>query len=209
MMEALQTNLLSKETKAKASNMSEQLDHTQLCQWLNAVAKTRDKQAFTYLFKFFAPKIQRIARSKISNEAQAGEVVQETMSNVWRKAHMFDADKGAATTWVYTIMRNVMFDLLRKVKSNREENLSDDIWPIAEGMQSESEAFHDHLEKQQLLSVIDRLPDNQQQVVKGFYLMEMSQDQLAKHLNLPLGTIKSRLRLALAKLKTQLGERHD
>lgn len=205
----MQTNLLSKVTNAKPSIMSDKIDHPQLCQWLNAVATTRDKQAFTHLFKFFAPKIQRIAQGKFPNVAQASEVVQETMSNVWRKAHLFDQDKGAATTWVYTVMRNVTFDMLRKIKGNKEDNLSDDIWPIAESMTSEDEVFNDHLENKQLLTVIEKLPEVQQQVVKGFYFMEMSQEQLATHLNLPLGTIKSRLRLALGKLKVQLGEKHD
>jgi RNA polymerase sigma-70 factor (ECF subfamily) len=159
------------------------------------------------LFKFFAPKILRISQGKLNQEAQASEVVQETMSNVWKKAHLFDASKGAATTWVYTVMRNVTFDMLRKVKANKEDNLSDDIWPLAESVSTEEEQFDDHLEHKQILSCIDDLPENQQQVVKGFYFMEMSQEQLAQHLNLPLGTIKSRLRLALAKLKAQLGER--
>jgi len=122
---------------------------------------------------------------------------------------MFKAEKGAATTWVYTIMRNITFDLLRKVKSNREDCISDDIWPLAEFNESEEYEFDDHLQNKQLLRVIDTLPVPQQEVVKGFYLMEMSQEQLAQHLNLPLGTIKSRLRLALGKLKVQLGEQHD
>jgi RNA polymerase sigma-70 factor (ECF subfamily) len=203
------SHLLSKYIKVNPCNMADKTDHVQLSQWLNAVAKTRDKQAFTGLFMFFAPKIQHIARSKFPNETQANEVVQETMSNVWRKAHLFDENKGASTTWVYTVMRNVTFDLLRKIKGNKEDNLSDDIWPIVENMQTEAEVFDDHLENKQLLSVINKLPDNQQQVVKGFYLMEMSQVQLAQQLNLPLGTIKSRLRLALAKLKVQLGEHND
>ena len=106
-------------------------------------------------------------------------------------------------------MRNVTFDMLRKIKGNKEDNLSDDIWPLAESLISADESFDDHLENKELLSVIDKLPEAQQQVVKGFYFMEMSQEQLADHLNLPLGTIKSRLRLALAKLKVQLGENHD
>ncbi|MFT5758352.1 MAG: RNA polymerase sigma factor (sigma-70 family) [Alteromonadaceae bacterium] len=203
----MQTNLLSTATNAKYIKMSDKIDHPQLCQWLNAVATSRDKSAFTHLFKFFAPKIQRIARSKFPNEAQATEVVQETMSNVWRKSHLFDKDKGAATTWVYTVMRNVTFDTLRKIKGNKEDNLSDDIWPIAESIANEDKSFEDHLENKQLLNVIDKLPEAQQEVVKGFYFMEMSQEQLAAHLNLPLGTIKSRLRLALAKLKMQLGEK--
>ena len=75
--------------------------------------------------------------------------------------------------------------------------------------QAEDASFDDHLESKQLRNVIETLPLEQQQVVKGFYFMEMSQEQLANHLNLPLGTIKSRLRLAIAKLKVKLGEHHD
>lgn len=205
----MQTHLLGKVTNAKSTRMSDKIDHPQLCQWLSAVANKRDKKAFTELFKFFAPKIQRIARGKFPNEAQASEVVQETMTNVWRKAHLFDENKGAATTWVYTVMRNVTFDILRKIKGNKEDNLSDDIWPMAENMVSDDECYTDHLQNKQLLTVISTLPEAQQQIVKGFYFMEMSQEQLATHLNLPLGTIKSRLRLALAKLKVQLGESND
>lgn len=208
-MEAISNNFLIKNTKAKSCNMPNEIDHAQLCLWLKNVAEERDKKAFTQLFNFFAPKILRITRSKFANESQASEVVQETMAKVWKKAHMFKAEKGAATTWVYTIMRNITFDLLRKVRSNREDCISDDIWPLAEFNESEEYEFDDHLQNKQLLRVIDTLPVPQQEVVKGFYLMEMSQEQLAQHLNLPLGTIKSRLRLALGKLKVQLGEQHD
>jgi RNA polymerase sigma-70 factor (ECF subfamily) len=189
--------------------MTNKIDHSQLCQWLKSIAVDRDKQAFTGVFKFFAPKIQRIAQSKLNNEALAAEVLQDTMSNVWRKAHLFDDSKGAATTWVYTIMRNVTFDLLRKMKANKEDNLSDDIWPLAEALNTEDDSFSDHIQSRNLLGVIETLPENQQQVVQGFYFMEMSQEQLAVHLNLPLGTIKSRLRLALGKLKLKLGDLHD
>lgn len=173
------------------------------------VATHRDKAAFTHLFKFFAPKIQRIASKKFNNETQASEIVQETMSNVWRKAHLYTAEKGAPTTWVYTVMRNVIFDHFRKIKSKKEDNLSDDIWPIVEGEQAVEETFVDHLQNKKILSYLDSLPENQRQVVKGYYFLEMSQEQLAEHLNLPLGTVKSRLRLALAKLKMQFGEDHD
>lgn len=201
--------LLKNQGTAKPKTMSDKIDHCQLCQWLTEVAQERDKQAFTALFKFFAPKIQRIALSKYDSSTLANDVVQETMSNVWRKAHLFNGEKGAVTTWVYTIMRNVAFDMLRKKKSNKEDNLSEDIWPLAESTFVEDEGFDDHLENTQLLKGIETLPEAQQQVVRGFYFMEMSQEQLAKHLNLPLGTIKSRLRLALAKLKLQLGEDND
>lgn len=205
----MQTNLLCKNTSAKSIKMSDEINHPQLCRWLKAVAQKRSKQDFTRLFEFFAPKILRIARAKFPNEVQAHEVVQDTMSNVWRKAHLFNESKGAATTWVYTIMRNVTFDMLRKIKGNKEDNLSDDIWPMVENATSETEAFDDHIENRKLLHIIETLPESQKEVVKGFYLMEMSQEQLATKLNLPLGTIKSRLRLALAKLKVQLGDQND
>jgi len=188
--------------------MTQSVDHSQLCQWLLAVAENRDKRAFTCLFQFFAPKIKRLALTRFAHEAQAKEVIQETMTNVWRKAHLFNPDKGAATTWVYTVMRNVTFDLLRKVKTNREDTLSDDIWPLAEASHSEEHPFDDHLESNHLLAGIKDLPETQQQVIEGFYFKEMSQEQLAKHLKLPLGTIKSRLRLAIAKLKLHLGDSH-
>ena len=131
------------------------------------------------------------------------------MSNVWRKAHLFNVEKGLPTTWVYTIMRNVTFDMLRKVQSNKEDNLSDDIWPIAEKLSAEDDVFEDHLAKDSIMASINTLSDHQQQVVKGFYFLEMSQEQLAQHLNVPLGTIKSRLRLALAKLRQQIGDAND
>lgn len=193
----------------KSMSMNIEIDNKELSQLLVAVALKRDKQAFAVLFKFFAPKIKRITASKFANSDQTNEVVQETMSKVWRKAHLYNVDKGLATTWVYTVMRNVTFDMLRKVKSNKEDNLSDDIWPIAEQSNSIDDPYEDHLAKNNILACLDSLSENQRQVVKGFYFLEMSQEQLAQHLNIPLGTIKSRLRLALAKLKQQLGDDND
>ncbi|TRX55254.1 sigma-70 family RNA polymerase sigma factor [Thalassomonas sp. M1454] len=194
-------------------NMNDDIDHKELADWLTAVGQDRDKQAFTCLFKFFSPKILRIAGSKFNTQNIANEIVQETMTNVWRKAHLYNADKGAPTTWVYTVMRNVSFDLLRKIQSKKEDTLSDDIWPTLDVADESENEFEDHFESQKVLSLLDSLPEKQQQVIKGFYLMEMSQEQLAKHLNLPLGTVKSRLRLALNKLKQQvdlqLGDNHD
>ncbi|TLU67377.1 sigma-70 family RNA polymerase sigma factor [Thalassotalea litorea] len=193
-------------SRSNNRTMNPDNNHQQLADWLAAVAEERDKIAFTGLFKFFAPKIQRIAHQQFSSEAQAHEVVQETMSNVWRKAHLYSPQKGAPTTWVYTIMRNVSFDMLRKIKSKKEDNLSEDIWPLVEAESAETDVYADHLQQNQILAHLDKLPENQKQVVKGFYFLEMSQEQLAQHLNLPLGTVKSRLRLALAKLKQQLSD---
>lgn len=181
-------------------------EYHQLNNWLYNIAADRDKKAFACLFNWFAPKIIRFGIQKLNTETSANELLQETMSNVWKKAHMFDAEKGQATTWVYTIMRNLTFDMLRKIKSNREDTLSDDIWPVAESTMVEDDVFSDHLLTSSLAQHIELLPEAQQTVVKYIYYRELSQEQVANELNIPLGTVKSRLRLALAKLKQQMGE---
>lgn len=187
------------------STMSDDEYH-QLKAWLYNIATDRDKQSFASLFSWFAPKIIRFGILKLNTESAANDLLQETMSNVWKKAHMFDADKGEATTWVYTIMRNLSFDMLRKIRSNREDTLSDDIWPIAESTMVEDDIFSDHLMTSTIAQHIECLPEAQKEVVNGLYFKELSQEQLANQLNIPLGTVKSRLRLALAKLKQQMGK---
>ncbi|MCG9697087.1 sigma-70 family RNA polymerase sigma factor [Shewanella sp. Isolate11] len=200
--------IIASQTESAAREVPTELSH-----WLNLVAQHRDKQAFTALFQFFAPKIKRYGVQQLSNEAQASELVQETMTNVWRKAHLYHVKKGAATTWVYTVMRNACFDMLRRVKAKNEQNLGDDIWPIDQAQldsEADVEHFADHLMEKQMLSYVDSLPETQRAVVKGVYYQELSQEQLAQQLGVPIGTIKSRLRLALAKLKLQMEEdNHD
>jgi RNA polymerase sigma-70 factor (ECF subfamily) len=185
----------------------------ELSSWLILVGTDRDKQAFTCLFKFFAPKIKRFGISKLGGEAAANELVQDTMTNVWKKAHLYNEEKGAGTTWVYTVMRNAAFDMLRKVKAKAEQTIADDIWPI-DAMVAESQSdelpFGDHLMSRHVMTQIEKLPLAQKTIVKGVYFQELSQEQLAQQLGVPLGTVKSRLRLALAKLKVHMGEQdHD
>ncbi|WP_440056486.1 sigma-70 family RNA polymerase sigma factor (plasmid) [Pseudoalteromonas sp. T1lg65] len=177
-----------------------------LSEALIKVAENRDKRAFAYLFEYFAPKIKRFGVKQFGNEALAMELVQDTLTSVWRKAHLYHSDKGAATTWVYTVMRNASFDTLRKMKTNKEEHISEDIWPILQDSQATDEDFKDHLQNAQIQKYINKLPAAQRDVVKGVYFQEMSQEQLAEQLDIPVGTVKSRLRLALQKLRSQMGE---
>jgi RNA polymerase sigma-70 factor (ECF subfamily) len=184
-----------------------------LSQCLRYVAMHQNKQAFTILFQYFSPKIVRYGIGKLGNKTLANELVQETMTNIWQKAHMYDADKGTATTWVYTIMRNAAFDMLRKVNFRAELQLSDDIWP-QECFQSvfinDESDFVDHLESRHISNQVDRLPDAQKTVIRGVYYQGLSQEQLAQQLGVSVGTVKSRIRLALDKLKQSMGgTEHD
>jgi len=190
-------------------DMSKISEDEQLTHWLGLVAAKRDKQAFSHVFSWFSPKVLRIAAQKLNNETLANEVVQETLTNIWRKSHFFQPEKGKATTWMYTVMRNVIFDTLRKIRTQQKVCLSEDIYPDYIEQQAVEVDFKDHLQDDQLMKIVDSLPINQQEVVKAIYFQELTQEQLAKQLNIPLGTVKSRLRLALSKLKIQLGDQHD
>lgn len=208
MQENINTGISPKE---RAITLEPQVSQ-QLGNWLEQVAQQQNTQAFTELFQFFAPKVYRFGFSKLDSKESADELVQETMTSVWKKAHLFDSDKGAATTWVYTVMRNACFDMLRKIKAKPEQNLSDDIWPIdasPDNTAQQDSLFKDHLLSKQMLNHVDSLPPAQKSVIKGVYYQELSQEQLAQQLEVPLGTIKSRLRLALAKLKQQMGDQDD
>ena len=174
---------------------------------LDCVAKRQDKIAFAILFKFFAPRIRSHGLKKFSHEAMAMELVQETMMLVWRKAKQFDASKGKGSTWIYTIMRNYSFDMLRKIQNNKEDLMSEDIWPLLDAEQEDEE--EDHLQSRNILSFIDLLPALQKQIVTEIYINDKTQQELAVQLSVPLGTIKSRLRLAMGKLRDMMEEKHD
>ncbi|SES63698.1 sigma-70 family RNA polymerase sigma factor [Thalassotalea agarivorans] len=194
----------------KAKNLSMKgNEQQQLSGWILSVAEYRDAGAFKQIFLWFAPKIRAVAFKQLNNEAQAHDILQETMSNVWRKAHLYYPEKGNATTWVYTIMRNVIFDYLRKLRSQNEQQLSDDLWPMVEKPVDDSVLFKDHLLSEKVERHLSSLPEGQKQVVIGFYFQDLTQEQLAQQLDVPLGTVKSRLRLALGKLKHLLGDQHD
>ncbi len=173
---------------------------------LSAVAYAQDKSAFELLFKHFAPKIRAFGLQRFGQEAQALELVQETMLRVWRKASLFNADKGKASSWIYTVMRNHCFDMLRKKQTQKEEQVSDDLWPFLE---EDKKPEDDHLLSRQLLAHIASLPEQQKQVIEALYIKELSQQEVACLLKIPLGTVKSRLRLAISKLKAILEIEHD
>ncbi|MGL5484982.1 MAG: sigma-70 family RNA polymerase sigma factor [Shewanella sp.] len=172
------------------------------------VANQRDKAAFGYLFSHFMPKIRAFGLQRLNQQGLAMDLVQETMTTVWTKSHLYNADKGSVATWVFTIMRNQCFDMLRRVQHNREDAFGDDIWPLYDVAVSQDNN-QDHKLTAKLLVHLHALPLAQRQVVQGIYMQELTQQELADALKVPIGTIKSRLRLGLEKLKSFLETQHD
>lgn len=175
---------------------------------LQQVAEDRDRQAFAALFEHFAPKIRAFGVQRLGQQGLALDLLQETMTTIWTKAHLFNPEKGAVSTWVFTIMRNQCFDMLRRVQNSREDAYGDDIWPLFEDSEA-GDGMGDHMLSEKLLKHMDQLPPLQRQIVQGVYLQELSQQELAERLGIPIGTVKSRLRLGLEKLRGYLEKHHD
>ncbi|MBU6951131.1 sigma-70 family RNA polymerase sigma factor [Hahella sp. HN01] len=174
---------------------------------IEAVAAQRDRDAFRQLFQAFAPKVKAYAIKQGMLE-HAEELVQEVMVNVWRRAAQFDREKAAASTWLFAIARNARIDLLRKLgRSSQETQVETDyLWSLP-GSDEPTGAFQQAVIVRNIRQSLGDLPQEQRDVIAKVYLEDKSHQRVAEELSLPLGTVKSRVRLALQKLKVILQER--
>ncbi len=187
---------------SNAALSGKELELAQLRNWMVKVANESCQHSFAQLFEYFTQKITRFGFKQTGDENKAKEVLQETMMMVWQKAHLYNQDKGNVSTWVYTIARNICFDMGRKMGRSISMVGSDDIFEdFMEYQAGELENPEQDLDNNSLLEQLSKLPEQQQQVIKLVYLQDMSQAAVAEHLNLPLGTVKSRVRLGLIKLE--------
>ncbi|RUO35060.1 sigma-70 family RNA polymerase sigma factor [Aliidiomarina soli] len=202
----LQPNRDAPRTVMKTTKPDEAEHLTRL---LATVAGDRCRRSFSELFRHFAPKLLAYGSRQFGNEQIAADLVQETMTNVWHKAHLFNADKGAPATWIFTIARNIRFDILRKNKHRRDEISADELWPVlAETSDSLGDDYAlDHgILMQEISGYYAKLPDAQRVVIEKIYVEGKSQQEVSDSLGIPLGTVKSRTRLALRKLKELITE---
>ena len=174
-------------------------------QCLERVSNSQDKAAFAELFKHFAPllKIFLLKAGSITPEG-AEELVQETMIKVWKKAPSFSATQASASTWIYTIARNTRIDWLRQqARRNSAGVTAEDLYDVPE-TQSPHTSLVRLRDEQLVRQQLELLPKEQSEVLSMMYIDGKSSQQIADALNLPLGTVKSRIRLALHKLKLGL-----
>jgi RNA polymerase sigma-70 factor (ECF subfamily) len=168
-----------------------------------AVAESRDRQAFSRLFQYFAPRVKAYLRRLGADDAVAEDLAQEVMVSVWHRAHQFDRRKAALSTWVYTIARNKRIDAIRRER--RPEHEQDDPGLInAEPPRGDVYAEDRQTEREVAKAIAD-LPEEQAQLLRIFYFDDKPHSAIAEELGLPLGTVKSRLRLAIGKLRLSLG----
>ena len=177
-----------------------------LSELLYKIASDSDKDSFKDLFHEIGPRIKGYLMKLGSNEIVAEDILQEVMLTVWRKASTFDRRKASASTWLFTIARNKRIDFLRK-ESRPEIDVSDPLL-IVDCSDLADEVYNKQQDSTRIAKFIRALPDKQGLLIKKFYYEDKSHSEIAQELNLPLGTVKSRLRLATSKLKEVL-EKED
>ena len=157
----------------------------------------QDKAAFAKIFAHFAPRVKSFLMKGGSGETLAEECTQEVMAPLWQKAHLFDPTRASVSTWIFTIARNKKIDALRKQKRPEPEDLP---WgPEAEPDQADVIVLQQETER--LAKAVAELPDKQRLLIEQAYFGDLSHSEIADETGLPLGTIKSRIRLALERLR--------
>jgi RNA polymerase sigma factor (sigma-70 family) len=168
--------------------------------WAALLLRVRDSQdraAFAVLFRHFAPRVKGFLIKSGASPSLAEEVAQEAMAVLWQKAHLFDPARASVATWVFTIARNRRIDALRKSRRPEPEDLP---WG-PEPERDQAEALEMQQETDRLGDALARLPEKQRVLIERAYFGDLSHSEIAAETGLPLGTIKSRIRLALERLR--------
>jgi len=164
------------------------------------VRNDQDKVAFAALFRHFAPRLKGYLMKSGASAALAEECAQDVMATLWQKAHLFDASRASVATWVFTIARNRRIDALRRDRRPEPEAL--DWGPETEPDQAD--LYELAQESNRLGAALAELPEKQRKLIERAYYGDLSHSEIAAETGLPLGTIKSRIRLALDRLRHQM-----
>lgn len=172
--------------------------------WIDVMKRIRaaDVQAFALLFAHFAPRVKAFLIKGGAPAALAEECAQDVMATVWQKAALFDPARASVATWIFTIARNRRIDTVRR---NRVFEAADVDWGPSEvpDQAAEYDATED---ARRLHTALEQLPPPQRSLLQRAFYGELSHSEIAAETGLPLGTIKSRIRLALERLRQSLGE---
>ncbi len=169
---------------------------------IKLIAKEQNKEAFKQLFDLYAPRLKNFLMRQGTTPEAAEDLAQEAMLMVWRKAHYFADSKGSASTWIFTIARNLRIDEARRAQRAQHYAMVEDF------DDEEPERPDDIVTNAQYAShvhaAMQELPPEQLEVIKLSFMEGAAHGEIAERLNLPLGTVKSRLRLAIRRLRNSL-----
>ena len=172
-------------------------ENTKWVDCMSRISAERDRASFAAIFDHFGPRVKAFLIKSGSSVSMAEECTQDVMITLWRKAEMFDPSRASVATWIFTIARNRRIDLLRKERRPEPEELT---WgPEADPEPEELLGLQQ--ESTQLVAALATLPDKQRDLIQKAYFGDLTHAEIASETGLPLGTIKSRIRLALERLR--------
>lgn len=177
--------------------------------WTTLILRVRDhadRAAFALLFRHFAPRVKGFLMKSGAAEGLAEECAQDVLATVWQKAHLFDPGKASVATWIFTIARNRRIDALRKSRRPEPETID---WGADGEAPDQAEIYAAEEEARGLAQALKALPAAQRELVERAYWGDRSHGEIAAETGLPLGTIKSRIRLALERLRRELGRSRE
>ena len=192
----LNTAMKSRDIKVDSCSVNDDDDLT-LC--VELIGKNQDKLAFNNIFRYFAPRLKSFLVKAGSTDSQAEEVIQEVMIAVWTKSSTYDSSKSSVSTWIYTIARNKRIDKIRKEKRHYLSE-SDEGLEIPVDSTQEKEIFSAQVSNS-LKKYMSNLPEEQSKLLKLSYFYNKTHADISTELKIPLGTVKSRIRLALTKMR--------
>ena len=171
------------------------MENTEIIDLIKKISENRDEGAFSQIFNFIAPKINSYFIKNNLNFEQSEELTQDVLSTIWSKAYLFNPEKSKFTTWSFTIARNKKIDFYRKTKKNNinEDDIRSFLYQNEEGNDYEIEAT--------INKIKEELDQNQQKLIKMSFFEQKSHKNIAEELEIPLGTVKSRIRSALNKMQ--------
>lgn len=189
---------------AQGRHLGRQLAKTDETDWaalMLAVRDRQDKVAFAALFRHFAPRVKGFLMKSGTEAALAEDCAQDVLATVWQKSHLFDPTRASVATWVFTIARNRRIDIARRDRRPDPEALD---WGGDGFEPDQAEIYEAAQETARLTEALSTLPEAQRALVARAFYGDLSHSELAAETGLPLGTIKSRIRLALERLRAKM-----
>ncbi len=176
--------------------------HTNTESKIVALLKQRDKEAIELLYEHYSPALYGMILKIVSSEALAQEVLQDVFVKIWKNADKYDTDKGRLFTWLAQIARNAAKDTLRS--SRHKQDIKTD--SLADNVGNDSSLSHNpRIADSGLRKTIDGLDEKYREIIDLLYFQGYSHSEAAKELNIPIGTLKSRVRKAILELRKLLG----
>lgn len=172
--------------------------------YVDMVAEDRDQTAFSHLFDFYAPRLKSYLMRNNCSDALAEEITQDVLITLWHKAHLFDREKSSVGTWLFRIARNRRIDYIRRDKSGRLDPDDPTLFPKTVEIE---ETGLDGIQRDQIVrEAISQLPEEQRQLIRLSFFEDKAHSLISEELAIPLGTVKSRIRLAFNRLRKTLSD---